>query len=336
MKMFLRSLILGLLFAKGLLGDILTLKSGEEIEGQYLTEDNKTIQFETSTGIITYPRTNIIKLEIGYSGSSFCYTLKSKVQKCEGILHSVTEKNLVFGIGRGGLKKEIIPLSQIIGIQVSKSNKNQNLLGIFEKGMEVEIFREGIKEKGRILEYNFVEKQVIFERNGERVEIPEKEIISILWKKKPGLLQYSKLALDYLIPGSHQFKTNKTLGITMTGLFVFLAAAIPIEYQSAQVAARQNVDIIPIGNSFVIVSGFDSDPAFNQHKRNYYSAIGGLGALYLVHSFQVFKEYREGKIPGFNSLEVSIYKNQSDFKNSLPSFSSGVGTNIELKFSYSF
>ncbi len=336
MKMYLPTFILSLFLATGLVADILTLKTGEEIEGQYLGGDNKTIQFESPLGMNTFPRINIIKLEIGYSGSSFCYTLKNKVQKCEGILHSVNEKNIIFGIGRGSIKKETISMSQIIQIQVSKSNKNQNLLGIFEKGMEVEIFREGIKEKGRITDYNLLDKKVFFERDGEKFEIPESEILSIVWKKKPGILQYSKLALDYLIPGTHQIQSNRALGMTMTGLFTILALAIPYEYQSARIAAAKNVDIIPYGNSYIIVSGIDSDPSFNQHKRNYYTAIGGLGALYLVHSYQIFKDYRTGKIPGFNTLEMSIYKNHPESKSIIPIYSNGIGTNIELKFSYSF
>ncbi|NBU98517.1 MAG: hypothetical protein EBS19_09975 [Spirochaetia bacterium] len=336
MKMLLTSFIFSLFLATGLVADILTLKTGEEIDGIYLGGDNKTIQFETLLGINTIPRIKITKLEIGYSGSSFCYTLKNKVQKCEGILHSVNEKNIILGTGRGSLKKEIIPLSLIIQIQVSKSNKNQNLLGIFEKGMEVEIYREGIKEKGRIIDYNLLDKKVFFERDGEKLEIQESEILSIVWKKKPGILQYSKLALDYLIPGTHQIESNRALGITMTGLFTVLALAIPYEYQSAQVAAAKNVDIIPLGNSYIIVSGIDSDPSFNQHKRNYYSAIGGLGALYLVHTYQIFKDYRTGKIPGFNTLEVSVFKNQTELKSIIPTYNNGIGTNIELKFSYSF
>ena len=92
-----------------------------------------------------------------------------------------------------------------------------------------------------------------------------------------------------------------------------------------------NVDYIPVGRDIWIVTGVDGNPVYEQHRRNYYAAVAGMGLLYAVHGLYLYREHRDGKFPGWNQLELSWSRN--------PDFSRGgigQGTNIDLKFSYSF
>lgn len=316
--------------------DILFLKSGEILEGMYIEGGTKGIQFETEKGKIFFQKKEIAKLELGYSGSSFCFAFQGKEPICEGILHTVSENSISYVKGIAGTKVETVPFKKIVYLKLFKAKRTERLLGVFPLGMEVLIHVDGKKESGIIEDYNYAEKQILFKINGNKRVLEEDSILSIEWKRKPGILDYTKLALTYTIPGVHQFKSNKPVGIVLGSLFLLFSAAIPIEYLSAQRAAASNVDYIPVGNTVFIVSGLDSDPNFEQHKKNYYYAIGGLSVLYLIHSYTIYKDYTEGKIPGFQTLELSIFKGTGEGRAVQFSEQMGTSTNIELKYSYSF
>jgi len=334
--MLTRILYLAYFSSLSLFSDVLFLKSGEAIEGLYLNGDSKGVQFETDTGKILVQRKDVLKLELGYTGSSFCFKRKGKELECEGILHSVSEESFSYAKGKAGTKAETIAMDSIVYLKLYKTRKSDRFLGIFAIGMEVTINSEGKKELGKVEEYNFSERRILFKSNGIRKSIDEDSIQFLEWKKKPGLLHYTKIALEYSLPGIHQYNSNKLTGITLGTLFLFFSVAIPVEYVAAQKSAATNVDYIPVGDNIYIVSGLGSDPTFEKHRNQYYYAIGGLGAVYMIHSYTIFKEFREGKSPGFNSLEVSVTKNSPDTKIFKNPEQTGMNTNIELKYSYSF
>ena len=311
------------------------MKNGEEIEGTYISSDSNGIQFEGKNGIQNYSGKNILRMDLGFSGGSYCITLKNKEISCDGSLLSVDESNLVIGKGKGGYEKEIIPMKKVLRLELKKSRKTDRLLGIFKKGMEVEIEKNKQIFKGKIKDYRILEKQILVEREGKLEIIFEDELNSLVWKEKPGMFQYSKLFLEYTLPGVHQYKSNKVLGLGTGSLFLVLSAMIPLEFYKAKFAEESNLDYIPVGNNVLVVKGLDYNPEFEQHKKNYYSAIAGLGALYLFHSIYIYREKREGKIPGWNSLELSINKGISHL-HYFGNTQQGIGTNIDLKFSYSF
>ncbi len=334
--MLTRILYLAYFSSLSLFSDVLFLKSGEAIEGLYLNGDSKGVQFETDKGKILILRKDVLKLELGYTGSSFCFKRKGKELECEGTLNSVSEESFSYAKGKAGTKVETSNMDSIVYLKLFKTRKSDRFLGIFAIGMEVTINTDGKKEFGKIEEYNFPERRILIKTNGLKKSIDEDSIQFLEWKKKPGFLQYTKFALEYSLPGVHQSNSNKLTGITLGTLFLMFSVAIPIEYLAAQKSAANNVDYIPVGDNIYIVSGLDSDPTFEKHKNQYYYAIGGLGAIYMIHSYTIFKEFREGKIPGFNSLEVSVNKTSPEprvFKNPEQT---GMNTNIELKYSYSF
>jgi hypothetical protein len=319
-----------------LFSDVLFLKTGEAIEGLYLNGDSRGVQFETDTGKILVQRKDVLKLELGYTGSSFCFKRKGKEAECEGILHSVSEESFSYVKGKAGTKVETNSMDSIVYLKLYKTRKSDRFLGIFAIGLEVTINTDGKKELGKIEEYNFPERRILIKSNGLKKYIDEDSIQFIEWKKKPGFLQYTKFALEYSLPGIHQYNSNKLTGITLGTLFLLFSAAIPIEYVAAQKSAAKNFDYIPVGDNIYIVSGLDSDSTFEKHKNQYYYAIGGLGAIYMIHSYTIFKEFREGKIPGFNSLEVSVTKTSPETRVFKNPEQTGMNTNIELKYSYSF
>jgi hypothetical protein len=330
------SLVLAFFSFVSLPADVLFLKSGEILEGMYVEGDGKGIQFETEKGRILYKKKDIAKLELGYSGSSFCFAFQGRELICEGILHTVSEDSISYVKGMARTKVETVPLKKIVYLKIYKAKRTERLLGVFAVGMEVLIHVEGKKESGIIEDYNYVDKQILFKINGTKRILEEDSILSLEWKKKPGILNFTKLAMTYTIPGVHQFKTQKATGIALGSLFLLFSAAIPIEFLSAQRAAASNVDYIPIGNTILLVSGLDSDPNFEQHKKNYYYAIGGMSVLYLIHSYTIYKEYTEGKIPSFQTLELSFSKGSREGRAFQNFEQMGMNTNIELKYSYSF
>ena len=314
-----------------LMADILYLKTGEELEGAYIETSTKGIAFETEFGIGQYPINNVQKLDLGYSGVSFCLLLTNKQKDCEGVLIQVSDTGIKFGKGKGLRRKESISFKKILRLEVRRLRKNERLVGIFSEGLPVEVEIEGKKIKGQIEANNRKEKTLGIRTESQSLVLPEEEIISIVWQKKPNFFDYSLTGLELLIPGIQEYKKNRWLGLGIGVTFLALSASIPMQYRASQDAIAENVDYIPVGRDIWIVSGADSNPAYEQSIRNYYGAIAGIGALYGFHGIYMLNQYNKGQFPAWKPVEITL---------SRPSIYTwtgvGQGANIELKFSYSF
>lgn len=322
-------IIQGLL--SSILADVLYLKTGEEVTGNFISSDNRGILFQSEEGTIFYSNGKISRLDMGYIGSSFCMIYTNKQKTCEGIVFSIKNGYIFLGKGKGFLRRESISLKKLLQIELKKIKKNDRIIGIFQEGMFVEIQSSGKVYKGEIISNDGNFKILNLKLKDSIESFFEEDIERIIWNKPKNALDYAWVGLNLTIPGVIEFRKYPIFGSGLGISFLALSAAIPIEYRAAQNAVVNNVDYIPVGRDIWIVTGVDGNPVYEQHRRNYYAAVAGMGLLYAVHGLYLYREHRDGKFPGWNQLELSWSRN--------PDFSRGgigQGTNIDLKFSYSF
>lgn len=309
--------------------DILYLKTGEELYGTFVESNAKGIVFENERGIEQYPSSKVQKLDLGYTGVSYCLVFTNKKKYCEGLLVQVSDTGIKLAKGKGFREQEFIPFKKIFRLEVKKNKKNERLIGVFSEGLPVEIEVGGNKMQGKIETYNRREKTLGFQ-SGNRLDlISEEEIDSVVWQKKPGILDYSIVGLELVIPGIYEFKSNRWLGVGMGLAFITLSTVASMQYRAAQEALATNVDYIPVGRDIWIVSGLDSNPLYEQSIQNFYGAVAGLGAVYGFHGFSIARDYKSGIFPEWRQMELGT--NGIGFH---PNH--GMSSNLEFKFSHSF
>ncbi len=315
--------------------DLLELKTGEILEGTFLSEKEKTIQFQVFGGKIQeIPKKNIKGLELGYVGTPLCYKKANEIENCEAILFSLDDKKIVLGKGKGFTIKEEISLKDLeYFYSENLSSQNKSIQSIKPKA-EIELVSSKGEWRGRVKQYDPTKGSISLEVEGqaEVLELQEQDVIRFRWQpKKP--FDWKKLP-PMAIPGIYQFSYNKWKGGSMSVFFLLFAVMIPVEYQNAQTALNNDQTILYFNNNIYIVSGFGSNPAFETHKRNMNLAIFGLSALMTYHIVDVYlTEKNLQKNP--TKLQLQIQPNHFfALDGQISNFQKEI--NISLKFSYSF
>jgi RNase P/RNase MRP subunit p29 len=333
--------IFALLFCTQLNADIIRLKDGKIYEGTYISETNESFVFETDNGVMTIPKKNILKMEMGYTGSSFCYVLEDSQEICEGILHYVDGEKIIIGKGKGSVIKEEFSLSSLKSYSIKKIRKKDKLTSVLQQGVRLEIVTEKEKKLGKIVSTDPISQKLVLQTGEDEIIFKEEEIKEINWmKSRRGMGYYSLQTLKFTIPGLLEYPVNKWEGIGMMGLFLGLGIAIPATYNSAASAAAGSETYVPINGNLYIVNGL-VDTGFASKRNAYMAALGGMGALYLIHSFEVWRYAKQGKYAEeFDTLSLSIqnptFLSPPILQNSLFLANPMTNTNIELKFSHSF
>lgn len=312
--------------------DVLHLNDGTAVEGNFISEEPNIIVFESNSNSKRYPKYSIKQLEMGFTGSTLCYKLVSKSEDCSKILHILGDNKIVTAPqGKGNVGKEIFPLNEVEYVVVKKIRKNDKISIALRPGLEIEAKSKTKKFKGVIESRDTAKGSINLKTKASEVEtLTDKEITEIRWENEEikfstKFLRYSK----YLIPGIPQFPDNRWKGAGMFTAFLLFAAAIPIEYSAAQSSLKNDSTILPFNGSFIVVSGFGSNPSFDTHQRNMIAAGAGLGLLYAYHFYDVWKMTRP-KEPGtsFDFRLTPQYNFQSD--------SMKVTPGAEFKFNYNF
>ncbi|MCB1179835.1 MAG: hypothetical protein KDK36_19820 [Leptospiraceae bacterium] len=333
MRIFLLLLLIVLRF--NLFADLLILKNGQEYEGTFISENAYQISFEVGGKKKSFNKSQIKNLELGYTGSSFCYVLESdSEEKCDSVLHLVDEDKMVVAKGKGTTEKEVYPLSKVYSFQIKNVQKRDKLSTVLKKGIDLEVKTESEEIKIIVENTSPKERKIFYKKNkdSEIAELSDEKIKEIYWKNnRDGLAMKILKTSSLAIPGFFQFPRSKWKGISMFGLFLIIGAAIPVEYNNAKSALANDQDYLIYDNNIVMASGLNSNPAFNAHKRNMNIAIGAMGALFAYHIFDVYTTLRDEK---GNTTTIQLQW-------SLPVSDPFIGTrnnipNIGLKFSRSF
>ncbi len=338
MRIFLLLLLFFTTFS--LQADLIVLKSGEEVEGTFLSETDYEIQFEVKGQKKTYSKTKIKSLELGYTGSSFCYTLESKPDEeiCDTVLHRVDGEKMIVGKGKGAVNKEEFSLQNVKIFSIKNVQKRDKLAAVLNKGINLKVKLNNQEMDVEIDSTQPKDGKILYKATGSKEavvqEIKDDQIKEIRWVRDTRTVTQKVLGVASLaIPGVYQFPRNKWKGSAMIGLLLILGAAIPVEYSNAQNALNNDQDYIFYNNNLILVSGLNSNPEFESHKRNMNAAIGGLALLYAYHAYDVYTTMRDEKGNATTiQLQWSPALPDPHFigarNNNIP--------NIGLKFSYSF
>ncbi|MDX1959414.1 MAG: hypothetical protein SFU98_12625 [Leptospiraceae bacterium] len=324
-----------------LFSDVILLNSGETYQGKFLKQENGRIFFRSEGKSLSFPLSQLKKLDVGYGIASFCYSLRGVIgdENCESTIQLLDQKKLILASEDGSLDKTELPTEKVRSVTIRRSG-NIKILGIFGKGIMIRITSNNKAQIKGIVHDSKASEGIIQINTKEsgKVIVKESDITEVYWEN-PEPFRIAPL-LKYTIPGLVQFPQNRWKGAGMMFLFVGLVAAIPYEYNAANEALKKDVDYIPVGNTVIVVNGYGSNPEFEAHQRNMSIAGGALALLYVFHAWDIYRNSPGAPIT--KKSKTSFEWNLSPTPYSPNSFnanaSSGTFNNInfDFRFNHSF
>lgn len=269
-----------------LYADTIKLKNGKTLNGKFISENQEEVTFDTFEEKIKIDKTTIQSIELGYSGIPVCYKLSYKpVENCDDQLYSFTKDEIIFIVDNGADIKKYKPIGVSL-IKLSRSGAGSEILTRLPNGIKIRIVKtskEEVEGKIRSISPNQVQ---LSKKNGESAKVSVGEIQTVYWESG-GVLTKTADVLKYTIPGFVQFKYNKPKSLSLMGLWLLFAIAIPIEYNAAQKALDNNVNIIPVGDYFMVVNNALPSNNFQFHRNRMNIAIAGLSVVTAYHFYDV-------------------------------------------------
>lgn len=272
--------------------DLLELKSGEIIEGTFIGDSGKFIEFEEKGTIKKIPKTKIQNLEFGYKGTSFCYKLIDSQENCDAKLTSVDDKKIVISRGKGGVIKEEIPLKKLEYFKTLPIQKGDRISNIVKPKSKLRIKSKKGEWKGSVSNSDFQNGNLNLETEKEGITINDSEIEEIFWKREEPS-RFWKEFPQIVLPGIYQWPRSRLVGGSMLLLLAGFGAMIPTEFNKAQAALNEDQTILIANNRVFVVSGLGTNSKFEQHKRNMNIAMAGVGLVITYHIYDVIKTHKE-------------------------------------------
>ncbi len=281
--------------------DLLELKTGESLEGTFIEDSGKFIEFEENGTLKKIPKNKVKNLELGYRGTSFCYKMLDSEEICNAKLTSVDDKKIIVSKGKGGVIKEEIPLKKLEYFKTFNVRKEDRISSIVKPKSKLQIKSKKGEWKGSVSNSDFQSGELNLETDKEGVILNDSEIEEIFWKREePSRIwkEFPQIAL----PGIYQWPRSRLIGGSMLLFLVGFGAMIPMEFHKAQQALNQDQTILVANNRVFIVSGLGKNEKFEQHKRNMDIAMAGIGFIVSYHIYDVIKTHRDQT----QSLETRI------------------------------
>lgn len=329
----LKFLLLFCLLNQSIFSDLIILKNDSVLIGKYISEQDTSIQFQVQREIMKIPKSNIKKLELGYSGVSSCIKKTSDwSENCQDFIHQIDKNKIILGRGDALLEKEEIQLSKLDRFKIKKNKKEDKILFVLRPGAEVKIKSAEKNYSGELIEVSL--KDLIIKDGKEgKMKLTELDIDEVSWEAK------SKISLSflrYLIPGVMQFQNGKKIKGSVLGfLFLGFIAGAGSEYSKASKAVSEDVDYIIINNNIYVGSNLNENTLYNTHIKNMQYALGGLGLLYLFHSYEVYSHISKSGVK--TSIKLNPFGlNENNIMTKNQVFQPIGNQAIEIKFSYSF
>lgn len=283
-----------------LYADLLELKTGESLEGNFVRDSEKFIEFEENGIIKKIPKNKVKNLELGYKGTSFCYKTIDGQEDCNSQLFSVDDKKIVISKGKGGTIKETIPLSKL---EYFKSNikKGDKISSIIKPNSKLQIKSKKGEWKGAVFDSDSQNGKLNLKTEKEGITLDESEVEEIYWKRDISRFSWKDFP-QIAIPGIYQWPRNRVLGGSMFLLLLGFSALVPSEFNKAQAALNRDQTILVANNRIYILSGIGTNSEFEQHKRNMNLGIIGLGIIFSYHIYDVIVTKKKE----FQDLETRI------------------------------
>lgn len=295
-------LVLVLYAFSSIYADLLELKTGESLEGFFVRDSDKFIEFEENGIIKKIPKNKVKNLEFGYKGASFCYKLIGSEEICDAKLSSVDDKKIVISKGKGGIIKEEIPLKQLEYFKSTTIKKGDRISGIVKPKSKLQIKSKKGEWKGAVSNSDLQNGNLNLETDKENITLNESEIEEIFWKREEPSRFWQEFP-EILLPGIYQWPRSKLIGGSMIFLLAGFGAMIPAEFNKAQAALNENQTILITNNRIYILSGLGTNEKFEKHKRNMDMAIAGVGLVISYHIYDVVRTYKNSTQDSVTRIE---------------------------------
>jgi hypothetical protein len=328
---FLKKEVILLLFFlfHSLQADIIELKNGRFIEGNFLKDSKKEIEFESNGIIKKIDKEDIKKLYIGYLGIPFCYKKKGffETKDCSGLLFSLDEKQIIVAKGVGYVNREKISLQELKYLKVENLEQTKVLSKVLKPNIEIYI-----KDKTQKWDYlkihefkkgNFLVTDLTTQ---EKKQINELEIHEIEWKQKKDPFQWSDIAF-YGMPGIYQFSNESYIkGFLLANVFLGLGIYAGVQQNRLNQTQPESFLIIWNGLPLTIPSpNSNAEIQSIQNSRN--TALAGMGGVLFIHLLDVYWTEKTTE----NQIGFHLYgKQEKNFL--LNQLETQVRFSLELKF----
>lgn len=266
--------------------DLLELKTGENLEGNFLGESGKFLEFEEKGIVKKIPKAQVKNLELGYKGPSFCYKKIGEMEDCNTQLFAVYDKKIIISKGKGGTIKEEIPLSRLEYFKSSNIRENDRISSVIKPKSKLQIKSRKGEWKGSISNSDFQNGNLNLQTEKDGVTVNESDIEEIYWKRETPWLSMKDFP-QIAIPGIYQWPRSKILGGSMFLLLLGFGAMIPTEFNKAQAALDRDQTILVVNNRVYILNGIGKNSKFEQHKQNMNLGMLGLGLVFSYHIYDV-------------------------------------------------
>lgn len=289
--------------------DLLTLKSGESLEGFFVRDTDEGVVFRVRGGEErVVPADDVAGLEVGFPGEPFCFERRGAGQDCSALLYQFQSDRLVIATGTGFLELQEIPMSEVERVEIDRESQAPEAFHAeLPDGINVEISRsvppaepsEGdpsepeaapaVRETvvGTVVSRDDV-ATLIRREDGQIVRIPNEEIRAAVHRPEPEpepapVAQPEFEARWYdIMPGVPQYRWGQRgKGSLLFGGFSTLVLGVYWEYlQAQQVSAEAAGD--PTVYLFNNTSYLDE---FSRHQRMQRLLGYGAGLVFLYHLF---------------------------------------------------
>ncbi|MCB1307251.1 MAG: hypothetical protein KDK30_03680 [Leptospiraceae bacterium] len=283
--------------------DLLTLKSGEKLEGFFVEETEEGIRFRLlEGGVRDISNEDVERLEVGYPGEPLCYQLKETgEQSCDVLLHQSDENTIVIAEGEGFLKLRQIPLEKVALLEVEQSEDKRELGAVLPQNVKMKITHqtranpdaggEGDSEtvSGSII--SKTDTQInIRDDDGRIHSIPRDDILAAVYQPPEQGFEWI-----HLIPGVPQFQRgDDTTGYVIAGSMSFMFVGFLWELNQAQAAASAaEADL-----SVLLFNNTAYREEFNRHQT--YQLYMGVG-MALMYMYHIYDYWMYGSIESSSS-----------------------------------
>lgn len=275
-----------LLSCELLLADTIYLKDGRSFKGFMESINGNTMVFSGPEGKIEIPSSEVMRIDIDYTGIPVCYTSaeESENENCEGLLQALGPEGAVIFFSK---KKRItVPLKKIVKLEFSKISKLQKILPLLSTDLIISLKKyDGTVHEGKITSRGKSRDSIEMELNeGERISIHEKEILGgrLIDQWNPNRFYWYSL-----IPGVHQHFRHENLksGIIVGGL-IGMGSGFYFEYASA---VRTNTEAH--SDILLLLFGLNQDRyanKFRTHQNGQRVFAAGMVMLYAYHLLDVY------------------------------------------------
>lgn len=280
--------------SSALTADVLVLKNGSVIEGEYLNEDRNGILFRVQESEKYFPVDTIQEIKLSYDGASACYRLINTTQiRCADRLYLYSEQALYFARAPQFVEIYEVPITQVAALKIERDSTDRNMADYLplEQTIELQLADE---TQTRVVTVRSVEasrisvadstsgrlsaiapdsiERIVYPPGGMAALQPDNEI-------SPERHAYAFHPVD-LYPGVHRLRAGDYWsGAGLAGVFSLALTRAYLEKRAADQTARNAAQDLSV---FILLNR-SYEHKFTRHQRNQRNAGYLALAVYCIH-----------------------------------------------------